>query len=579
MKLPAVWMVAALGAGIELAVRWPQKPQVWTIVVACSLLAGAVLLWRRFAPAALLFALIGWFAIGGLAISAQRNSLPANHVSKLIASGRIDTDAALRWRGRLRESPQALPWGYRYEIDLDEVETASGTIPIKGGLRANLYGNEYPAQSTPGGLHAGDRVEALVRAQPPRNFLDPGAFDLRGYLADQKIDLVSSLRSGELLRRIGSPLPQLAHRLARVRSNLLDRIDMLFAGQPERSAVLRAMLLGDRSFVDTQTVADFQKTSAYHMLVLAGLHVGALVVFFFWLGRRLRLSVDMISLITIVALLAYVGVVQDRPPILRAALMAIFYLCARPFFRRTELLNTIGLAAIALLLWKPSSFEESSLQLSFVAAGVIAGLAMPWIERSSAPYRDSLAHLGDATRDGAHAPRTAQFRIEMLGAVRWITPRLPQRIASHANRAVTLPVRLGLRVWEVMLLSAVIQWGVLPFMARDFHRMSLTGPVSNIPAVILTGLIVPLGFLALLATFVWMRAALFIAKLLSLCTAALLATVGWFSRIPHFSYRIPDPPAWAMIAFFAVFIALAAAARRAAVLAEQGLRGENFPRP
>ena len=30
------------------------------------------------------------------------------------------------------------------------------------------------------------------------------------------------------------------------------------------------------------------------------------------------------------ALIGYVGMVQDRPPILRAALMAAFYLCARP---------------------------------------------------------------------------------------------------------------------------------------------------------------------------------------------------------------------------------------------------------
>ena len=39
---------------------------------------------------------------------------------------------------------------------------------------------------------------------------------------------------------------------------------------------------------------------------------------------------------------AYVGIVQDRPPILRAALMAALYLCARPLFRRVELLNTIA---------------------------------------------------------------------------------------------------------------------------------------------------------------------------------------------------------------------------------------------
>ena len=71
---------------------------------------------------------------------------------------------------------------------------------------------------------------------------------------------------------------------------------------PERGAILRAMLLGDRSFVDSSVVLAFQKTAAYHVLVVAGLHVGALVIFLFWIGRRLRLPVSLIGLVTLLAL-------------------------------------------------------------------------------------------------------------------------------------------------------------------------------------------------------------------------------------------------------------------------------------
>ncbi len=175
----------------------------------------------------------------------------------------------------------ALPWGRRYEIDLEQVEAGGATLPVSGGLRLNLYGGATAPSitSAPHGLRAGDRVEALVKARPPRNFQDPGAFDLRGFLARQGIDLTGSLRSGELLQLIDRPAPTFLQRLARARGELLARLDALFPSQPERSAVLRAMLLGDRSFVDSQVVTAFQKTAAYHVLVVAGLHVGALVVF------------------------------------------------------------------------------------------------------------------------------------------------------------------------------------------------------------------------------------------------------------------------------------------------------------
>ena len=124
-----------------------------------------------------------------------------------------------------------------------------------------------------------------------------------------------------------------------------------------------------------------------------------------------------------------------------------------------------------------------------------------------------------------------------------------------------LPVRAGLRLWEIVLLSAVIQCGMLPLLAQDFHRVSLAGPMSNVPAVLLTGIIVPLGFVTLGMALVWARAGLLLAKGLSFCVGLLIATVEWFARWPRLTYRIPGPPVWLMILFFAGFVLLAAVAR------------------
>jgi ComEC/Rec2-related protein len=389
MKLPALWILAALAAGIEVAERWPATPKLWAVVAACGVLAGGILAagfpwWRHCAVVAWFFALVAWAAVGALAAGVEKATVPANHVARLIAAGRVDTSIALRWRGRLREDPLTLPWGQRFEIDLEQVEAAGAAVRTAGGLRVNFYPGARVAEP-PAGLRAGDRVEILVKARPPRDYLDPGAFDVKGFLAREKIDVIGSLRSGELLQLVDRPPPTILQRLARARGSLLARLDSLFVGHPKRGAVARAMLLGDRSFVDSSVVLAFQKTAAYHVLVVAGLHVGALVIFLWWVGKRLRFSMLGISVMTLLALTAYVGIVQDRPPIMRAALMAALYLCARPLFRRVELLNTIAVVALVLLTWKPSSLGDSSFQLSFLAAGVIAGLALPWMQRSSAP--------------------------------------------------------------------------------------------------------------------------------------------------------------------------------------------------
>ena len=65
------------------------------------------------------------------------------------------------------------------------------------------------------------------------------------------------------------------------------------------------MLLGDRTFVDSNVSLDFQKTGAFHVLVLAGLHVGVLCAFLLWLGRKLRLPLWLTTIVTLTALALY----------------------------------------------------------------------------------------------------------------------------------------------------------------------------------------------------------------------------------------------------------------------------------
>lgn len=560
MKLPALWIAAAFAAGIGLARHIEISVLTCATVAFAAILATSLMLWRKHAAVAWALALMAWAATGATSVSIERARAIPNNVAQLIAEGRLEASSPLRWQGILRTDPTDRPWGREYLIDLDHVETPGKTVLVSGGLRVTLYGDRPEARLV-ADLRAGDRVEFLVKAQPPRNFNDPGAFDAKSYLATERIDLTGSLRSAELLTLIDHPAPSFRQRLARLHGTLLARTDELFSHRPESAALLRAMLLGDRSFVDTTTVVAFQKTAAYHILVVAGLHTGALVIFLLWCCRRLHLGIVPTILITLGALAAYVGVVEDRPPIFRAALMAAIYLLARPLFRRVDLLNTVALAALCLLLWNPAFLSDSSFQLSFLAAGVIAALAVPWMERTTAPYRAGLSHLGDVTRDVVHPPKIAQFRIESRLAALWLSARLPRRMARRSTALLTSPLRLGLRLCELFFLSLAIQLGMLPLLARDFHRVSISGPISNIPAVLLTGIIVPLGFLCLAISFIWTRAATLLARLLTSLTLVLLHTIDWFSGLPRLSYRIPGPPVWLTLAFFAALAGFAAMGR------------------
>ncbi len=557
MKLPALALALAFACGIAVEPLFSSRWHLWLVASAASILAGLLIICfskRIFAPTVL--ALAAWFALGGLALQFARLDVPANDVAHLIAASRIDTSEPLRWQGVLREDPERLPWGLRYTIDLNQVTSAERVIPVQGGLRLTYYYGRNDSDPAPP-LRAGDRVEALCRARIPRNYEDPGAFDERAFLARQHIELLGSLRSSELIQRAGAPRISISQRFARARGSLLTRLDELYAGNRSRIAVLRAMLLGDRNFVNSDIAVNFQKTAAFHVLVLAGLHVGALAVFIFWLCKLLRLPLPAATALTLIVLAAYLGVVQDRPPILRAALMAAIFLCARLQFRRVALVNTVALTALILLIARPDELFDASFQLSFLAAGVISGLALPWIDRTSSAYRRALEHLSDVTRDRLHSPRATQFRLDLRAMANHLAPRLPRLLASRTEPLFILPVRLGLRIWDLLVLSFCIQLGMAPLLALYFHRVSVSGPASNIPAVLLTSVIVPLGFFGLGASYVWYGLGAFIAKIEGVLVGWLLASIDWFSRLPRASWRIPGPPHWVLAGFMAVLACLA----------------------
>ncbi|MGO9639855.1 MAG: ComEC/Rec2 family competence protein, partial [Candidatus Acidiferrales bacterium] len=510
MRLPSLYIAISLAGGILLAgiptLQARAGAHVWLLLAVLCLVAGGLLAWRGRTWFAWAAAMGAFCSLGGAAATLERTAVPPDSVAVLVREGRIETSQPLRWVGRLRQDPVRLPWGLRYDLDLEQVEVAGKALPAQGGIQVRFF--REPDSGAPPSVRAGDRVETLVKAQPPHNYENPGGFDYRLYLERQGIELTGSLRSADLLRLeglpagAGGPSLRIRDRIARVRGRLLDTVDAMLAGSPGRAAVARAMLLGDRSFVDHERVEAFQKTGVYHVLVIAGLHVGALAAFLFWIGRRLRLRLAATVILAVAALGAFVLIVEDRPPILRAALMATIYLLGRAWFRRVSLINTVAVAAITILSIRPSEIDDASFLLSFLAAGTIAAVAVPWMEHTSEPYRRSLDHLGDTGRDAAHAPKPAQFRLDLRAISRWLAAKVP-RLKDRASQIVTIPFRVAFRLWELAILTIAIQIGMTPMMAHYFHRVSLVAPLANIPAVLLTALIVPFGLFTLAAACVW----------------------------------------------------------------------------
>ncbi len=459
----------------------------------------------------------------------------------------------------------------RIDVETEQIASNGQSFPARWGIRVGIFskgaGDPSAVNLAPSHLFRyGERIRLAAKLYAPRNFRDPGAFDYQGYLANNGIVALTSAKAADI-----ELLPGFAGNHAelwrtRIRRSIIERVHALWpAGEAE---LMEAMLLGDESVIDRDVLFDFQRTGTYHVLVASGLKVGILALGTFWLLRRLRVSDFFASAVAVLLTVAYAVITDVGAPVWRATLMLILYLAAKLLYRQKSTLNTIGAAALALLIMEPKGLFGASFQLSFLCVLVIAAVGVPAIERTTQPMVRALRYLDSPGYDRALAPRLVQFRLDL----RMIAGRL-QRFGGPHIPSLTLVFawRALLLASEFIVISAVLQAGFALPMAYYFHRATLVALPANILAVPLTEAVVVSTIVAVTVSYGSLTLARIPAMIAHLAMAGISWTVHWLGSLRIADTRVATPQL-VVIALSLVALVLAMVlARRRALLAGAGL--------
>ncbi len=569
-------MAASFGSGIFLAGPGHAHGFVLGALPACvgvCLLAGLLMLRAGWVRVSLLLALLGFLAAGASAGCLFEYRFPPNHVSKLAAQG-VDVQDPIRLQGRVISTPLRTAYGLQFDLETERAESRGVSHDLTGKVRLRLQASEQAEISAlldSLRLEYGDTIRVLVRLRKPRIYQNPGSFDFRNWMeSTEDIYWIGTIKNPLLVEKLPrSNRAGIGTLVEQIRNRLLRSIDDLYprwSAQGRCGTVLKAVLLGDRSSLDSETIENFRKTGLYHLLVIAGLHVGLLVLLASWLLGLFPLGEPTRRLIVLALLMFYSVLVEQRAPTLRATLMISLYLLGRLLYRNHSTLNTVGLAALILMISRPAWLFESGFQLSFSAALLIAGLVAPILERMTEPYRRALRDLYQSTLDAQLAPPQAQFRLDLRALIAALRMRLRflDQHAALASALVTGPARLLLWAANILLFSTVLQVGLLLPMATIFHRVSLAGIGLNALAVPLMTLLLALAVPTVLLGAVLPALAVWPAKALAVVMAGLFALTNLTHLPSWLSFRVPGPPLWVGCGFvLSILVAAVALGRRA----------------
>lgn len=520
---------ACLASGI-LAGRFAGFGNRELILLVAAFVSLAVLAWRAASPRlARLCAFVAVF-FGGAWLELWRRPGPPPVIE-------AEPREILLLSGCVVEPPAFFPNRTRFVLELEPEARVRVTLYLRQG-------------ESPPDLRYGQHVEVEGRLRKVRNYRNPGAFDLESYLARRHIYWIASVAAGSHVRVLPEECGSRVKRpIYALRSAMLSRITSLYANRPYETGMMQALLTGDKSNVEDPWTESFRITGTYHALVISGLHLGVLAAVVVWLLRCCLLSeVAALGLATVFAWV-YAVLVGGQAPVVRAATGLTLYACGRFFYRRSRPLNLLAAAAILLLAADPGQLFEASFQLSFLSVAALGALALPVVERTSGPLRHGLTAPGDPERDLHLPPLAAQFRVELRLAAK--TFRLLTRIPeSWCLTILPLVLRPMLYLYELAVVSACVQAGLMLPMAIYFHRVSPSGVTANLAVAPLMSLCVPVGMFAVVSG--WRPA----AETATWLVQTAQSVVDWHAqRQPD--WRVPDPPLWLAAALAGCLLLLA----------------------
>ena len=575
-RQPMLWATVSHALGIVAGVHcW--RPALWWIVAAAAFVCAAVYFSVRRSIAAWALALGVLFLAGALHIQVRDGSRSTDVGVLPYATGqKMEITAHVLHDARVQQSFNELR--QTVDVETDDLKDDSGqVISVRSGVRLNIYqridgesgeetGTSMEKVSRLAPLHYGDRIRFEARLRRPRNFRNPGAFDYSSYLSDRGIVVLATSKSEQVELLPGFVGTRVGAWRSRMHRSVVAKISQIW---PTReAALLNAMVIGEESFIDRDTRADFQRSGTYHVLVVSGMNVSIFAFVIFWTLKRVHVPEIPATFLTIACCVAYAFITEVGAPVWRATLMCAVYLATRLLYRDRAMINAVGAAALGLLVVDPRQLFTASFQMTFVCVLIVSAIGIPILQRTSQLYKQALANWNSPNYAARLLPAVSQLRTEMQLIASGVGRFLGKR---NANWLVRTAVSFSLAGYELFFISAVMQIGLALPMAYYFHRATTVGLPANLIVVPLTQLMMPAAVSSVAIGVISPSLARIPALLASFAIDLISGSVHGLGTLRLSEYRV-GMPSLAMIVLAATTLVFAMwAVRRRALLAGAGL--------
>lgn len=150
----------------------------------------------------------------------------------------------------------------------------------------------------------------------------------------------------------------------------------------ENAGILQAMLLGDKTSMDTEIKELYRKNGIAHILAISGLHISLIGMFFYRLMRRSYIPPRICAVAGIGFVLFYIRLVGFSVSSFRAVCMFVLYMLADLLERTYDMLSALAFSALLTLAEERELLFQAGFLLSYLAVLALA-VVNPLLQRAS----------------------------------------------------------------------------------------------------------------------------------------------------------------------------------------------------
>lgn len=209
------------------------------------------------------------------------------------------------------------------------------------------------------------RIQANVEVI--KNKGNPGEFDIEHYYAGKGIYYTAFLSEKEGVRMVKTAEIAFLQQVEKLQEKWGNTFDSFL--KEDESSLAKALILGDKKYIESDVKKDFSRSGAMHLLAVSGLHVGIIYMILLFVMKSFSkyISSKTAVILVVVLLWFYAFLSGFTPSVIRATFLFTVLSFSTIFSKNNNALNSLFFSAFVLLLIQPSYIFDIGFQLSYLA--------------------------------------------------------------------------------------------------------------------------------------------------------------------------------------------------------------------